>query len=336
MESKVITPAKIGLDPHEWNFEGVPEPELVACCVWEYARESETLGLHHFVCSEWWWDSQPVKPNPDGDGIIRNALDVQEHARNLLKKVQEKTGFDIEAFREGFWKHDLTSVFGSATRIPHNSYSFLRTFGALRETRWRDLPVEARQFLAQLYTQPAQYASAYDLRQLLGRYQKLNDPPHGESQKDMLAAILDDQNPLGPVQLHPGRMVVAFEINWNAYDVGEIAAHLDGWARKNCPLGVRPTKSRGHHEPKIDFAKKLRDLGVMRLMHETEPGNMKRRQPEAWSLFHDQLKWTERYWNLAHERALKNFRALLPFLPQGELPIHNVTKAKQNKRPDGK
>jgi hypothetical protein len=24
----------------EWNFDGVPETELVACCFWEYARES--------------------------------------------------------------------------------------------------------------------------------------------------------------------------------------------------------------------------------------------------------------------------------------------------------
>jgi hypothetical protein len=26
-----------------WNFAGLPENEMVACCVWEYARESETL-----------------------------------------------------------------------------------------------------------------------------------------------------------------------------------------------------------------------------------------------------------------------------------------------------
>ena len=24
----------------DWNFDAVPDPELVACCYWEYARES--------------------------------------------------------------------------------------------------------------------------------------------------------------------------------------------------------------------------------------------------------------------------------------------------------
>ncbi len=28
------------LNRHEWNFDEVPEDELVACCYWEYARES--------------------------------------------------------------------------------------------------------------------------------------------------------------------------------------------------------------------------------------------------------------------------------------------------------
>ena len=26
--------------PLDWNFDNVPENELVACCYWEYARES--------------------------------------------------------------------------------------------------------------------------------------------------------------------------------------------------------------------------------------------------------------------------------------------------------
>jgi len=28
------------LDWHEWNFDAVPDDELIACCYWEFARES--------------------------------------------------------------------------------------------------------------------------------------------------------------------------------------------------------------------------------------------------------------------------------------------------------
>jgi hypothetical protein len=31
------------LNELDWNFDGVPENELVACCYWEYARESEFI-----------------------------------------------------------------------------------------------------------------------------------------------------------------------------------------------------------------------------------------------------------------------------------------------------
>lgn len=35
------------LHPHEWNFANVPDSELVACCVWEYARESASIRKWH-------------------------------------------------------------------------------------------------------------------------------------------------------------------------------------------------------------------------------------------------------------------------------------------------
>src|SRR2546422_750019 len=28
---------------HEWDFDAVPDSELVACCYWEYARESKFI-----------------------------------------------------------------------------------------------------------------------------------------------------------------------------------------------------------------------------------------------------------------------------------------------------
>ncbi|MGA9777257.1 MAG: hypothetical protein ACLPRE_01090 [Limisphaerales bacterium] len=34
---------KTKLDEHEWNFSGVDADELVACCYWEYARESKFI-----------------------------------------------------------------------------------------------------------------------------------------------------------------------------------------------------------------------------------------------------------------------------------------------------
>jgi hypothetical protein len=48
----------------EWRFDSVPDGELVACCYWEYARESAFIrGLRHrswehwkplYVKDQWW------------------------------------------------------------------------------------------------------------------------------------------------------------------------------------------------------------------------------------------------------------------------------------------
>jgi len=34
------SPSETPLEKHEWDFNDVPDAELVACCYWEYARES--------------------------------------------------------------------------------------------------------------------------------------------------------------------------------------------------------------------------------------------------------------------------------------------------------
>ena len=40
----------------DWNFDGVPDHELVACCFWEYARESAFIRdvKRRCVDARWW------------------------------------------------------------------------------------------------------------------------------------------------------------------------------------------------------------------------------------------------------------------------------------------
>ena len=37
---KLSPPEPASLTKFDWNFDAVPDNELVACCYWEYARES--------------------------------------------------------------------------------------------------------------------------------------------------------------------------------------------------------------------------------------------------------------------------------------------------------
>jgi hypothetical protein len=52
---KLETPSgDSNLSEFDWNFDPVPDNELVACCYWEYARESEFIrGLRQRCIQNW-------------------------------------------------------------------------------------------------------------------------------------------------------------------------------------------------------------------------------------------------------------------------------------------
>jgi len=120
------------------------------------------------------------------------------------------------------------------------------------------------------------------------------------------------------------------EIAWKQYTDKQIIEAMPAFLKTNRPTTMPEPSERGH-KPK-DWATALRDLGVMRLLNDVELGNMKRRYPDAWKLYHDQAGWKDRtYWYQARRRAIEHFHSLLPLLPEGEQPIHAPTKARQKK-----
>jgi hypothetical protein len=74
------------LSPLDWNFDNVPDPELVACCYWEYARESAFIRELRRRCMK--------EQQTDGD------RDQQLHAD--LQRVQS-IGYPACFFLHGFF-----------------------------------------------------------------------------------------------------------------------------------------------------------------------------------------------------------------------------------------
>jgi hypothetical protein len=46
--------------PHDWNFDSIPDHHLIACCYWEYARESAFLKQFKSRCVEANRNPQPL------------------------------------------------------------------------------------------------------------------------------------------------------------------------------------------------------------------------------------------------------------------------------------
>jgi hypothetical protein len=52
---KAKTPSNASeLNEFDWNFDAVPDAELVACCYWEYARESAFIRELRQICIKCW------------------------------------------------------------------------------------------------------------------------------------------------------------------------------------------------------------------------------------------------------------------------------------------
>src|SRR6266849_6124669 len=86
--------APTNMEPHDWNFDSIPDHHLIACCYWEYARESVFLKKFKSRCVEANRNPQPLSKAFDLVGKdARTVLSIGTVANSFLLGF----GFDPEA-----------------------------------------------------------------------------------------------------------------------------------------------------------------------------------------------------------------------------------------------
>jgi hypothetical protein len=130
-----------------------------------------------------------------------------------------------------------------------------------------------------------------------------------------------DYRPIASIFWEGGAECLSVKIEWGEFTNDEIVAAFRKWVKPNRPKDIPKPDARGKTRREIHNAR-LRDLGVMRLLHFCTVAGMNVRCPEAAKYFDS---WESKHWSAARKRALRNFRQLFPFLPAGELPIHATT-----------
>jgi hypothetical protein len=314
-----------GTDQRNWNFDAVPKPQLQTYCLYEYARESASIRDAVRLAREA-KDRQGIPlPETPERAQFRNSAD------NAFA-VLHRTGYELR-----FWLY-----------LPFPR-PWLSVDEHLRQ-QWagvkpRDLsarPQPPFQLLGETWATKLLYDSARQSQQKRNAVwsEVARRRAAGEPYPDLSKLLYETQNP-PPVSLcSSGFQTFVAQVNWRDWPKPQIKNALCVWVDTNAPSDIPEPSERGHKP--LDWKRKLRDLGVMRLMHDSEVGNMKRRHPDAWKLYHDQAGWPERYWYLARNRASQHFHTLLqshplwPSEPTGELPISWKTKAERTKHPDCK
>jgi len=105
--------APTNMEPHDWNFDSIPDHHLIACCYWEYARESIFLKKFKSRCVEANRNPQPLSQAFDLVGKdARTILSIGTVANSFLLGF----GFDPKAAPN-------PATAGEAGSIPHSPLS---------------------------------------------------------------------------------------------------------------------------------------------------------------------------------------------------------------------
>jgi len=316
---------------HEWNFDKVPNDELVACCYWEYARESAFIRDLRKRSLECW---KPLYTECEG-------LSLQEEQRlhQDLQKAQS-IGYASEVFLRGIScppddvfpdgpplkpgdVHRATGSFPkpwqmlTATERRYRSHIGTDVERVPLVPFKRGISLDARDILDWTKTQAAQAEAAR--QQVRRENPKLNEETLLRLHKLKFPEIKPSLYWAG------GSEVTVVSIDWGSFTNDEIVNYFRRWVKVNRPPQYPVPSGKGHKPG--DWRADLIRLAVMRLLARFTPLEIvdPRRNgfPAVWETKQFAgRKWSDvTKWHDARREAGKEFRALFPFLPKDEKPI---------------
>lgn len=285
------------LPASEWNFDAIPDRELVACCHWEYARESTFIR-----------DVRQRCPDPRGRAMTNREL--RAHCGGDLERIQSM-GYAAEVFLRGFFFDEVEDARPKHPDAPWITGSFPRP--------WQDLSAEertershirdARTMLPLIPFQRAYPFEAKDVAQWV------------ESQYGRLERAAGEVK--ASLRHVGGGEVALVRIEWGSFTNEELIRGFSRWVKDNRPGDVKAPDQRGHKAG--DWRANLTRLAALRLLSRFTVRELVAEDacPAVWQTKQfGGKKWADpTKWRDARREAGALFRRLLPFLPRQDRPL---------------
>jgi hypothetical protein len=310
--------------PEEWDFETVPDEELVACCYWEYARESAFIrGLRQRCWDHWrplylmerWWD-EPQTDELNHD--LRTVQGIGYPSEVILRGIccpPDGVLPDAPPLKPG-QVHPVTGSFPRPWRTLTPQERTYRSHIGSDATRIpltpfeRGLSFEAREI--------AEWVGSRQRAAEVGRQRVCAENP-GRSLEQLCEKGLLRFPAIDPSLKHEhGPEVTVVRIHWGRFTNEEIVESFRKWVRQNRPHGVQAPDQRGRKAR--DWRVALERLAMLRLLHRFTVRELRTMVPAAWKLY------ARREWYKERKRAGAKFHALFPFLPKTDRPLAWQTK----------
>jgi hypothetical protein len=311
----------------DWCFDDVPNEELIACCYWEYARESAFIrelrkrSWEHwrplYMKDKWWNAPEDKRLHADlqtaqsighpaevflagiscpPDGVLPDAPPLKPGLAHPLTGSFPKPWQKLTKTERAYRAHIRSDV----ECIPLLPFSRGITLDAESIVDW----VMARRREIDMENVHVRRANPNKTEESLCREGKIQFPVIQPS-----------------LFWEGGREVTVVSIHWGDFTDDEIANYLRKWIKLNRPKDITAPDRKG--KKLSDWRVALNRLGIMRALHAyTFADN---RFPAAFK------ERGEKFCYFARKSALVKFHELFPFHPKTEKPINWQTKGRRCK-----
>lgn len=305
---------------YEWSFDDVPDEEIIACCLWEYAKESKTIqtaaGLD--FCTHRHLEFQNVYGKDPG---LKQRHD--EIADSLSRQLQN-CGVGADAMMDRLLE---TGFFGIGI------FDFLSRKVHSMASHWQCQPENYRKYVCgklgeSMIFRPLKTAWVGDLENLWDANKpdlmEARAVPFDPSSDAVDCCLYTEVEPVmlpAEHEMTAEEMVQAFVVDFSRFTDSEITAEFTEWLRLHrppewqAPRRIFPnSKQKGRKL--VDYRAALDRLGLMRLLHWYSPEELQGKQLDAWRKFGRKASSFRREVRAAGDFLTK----LFPFLPATERP----------------
>ncbi|MGI8964806.1 MAG: hypothetical protein ACR2H1_01825 [Limisphaerales bacterium] len=303
----------------EWDFSDVPNEELIACCFWEYARESAFIRDVRQRCSDPKWLEMT---NSQG----------WEYVGDDIERIQS-IGYPAEVFLRGFFFDERRNTGERHPHAPPITGSFPNPWQSLTETE-RKHRAHVRSDVEQIPIVPVRLGHWATAKEMARYWQGVSEQQH-QLRKAWKSKYLQRDNssllpnapepphfePIRPSMFWGFVESLLVEIAWEHFTDDEIAGYFRKWIKKNRPKNFPAPDGKG--KKLNDWRVALNRIGIMRSLHiYTFADN---RFPAAFK------ERGEKFCYAARKSTFEKFHELFPFHSKGEKPISWQTKGRRCK-----
>lgn len=314
----------MGLSGLEWDFGGVPDEELTACCYWEYARESKFIREVRQRCCE--------RDRKDGlpGGMLHSDL-------QRIQSIGHAANFFLHGFfcpPDGVLPDRPPLRFGAVHRL---TGSFPRPWQTLTkpERKYRAF-VPPRGNVGCMGIVPFERGLSLEAKEIVetvAARRRLRDAHNAQVRRENPELSEEALAQMDKLQFPDIRPSVIYEsgtectvvrISWGVFTNEEIVQMFRKWVKANRPVDVPGPDDKGRNKAR-DWRVALERLGMMRLLHHFRLRELPTGCPQAWKLYR------RREWYKERKRAGERFRSLFPFLASSDRPLCWGTKGGRSK-----